>query len=68
MIQMFLRKLILNQNEIQIINSNRQSNFSFFKKLIRFHDSIYEIANVNEKIDYKRSYKSRKMTINNMII
>tara|TARA_Y100001980_G_C14556714_1_gene349568 strand:+ start:10821 stop:12593 length:1773 start_codon:yes stop_codon:yes gene_type:complete len=61
MIQMFLRKLILNQNEIQIINSNRHSNFSFFKKLIRFHDSIYEIANVNEKIDYKRSYKSRKM-------
>jgi hypothetical protein len=46
---LFLLKNLFLQKKIEIgITKARSSSFLLFKNLIRFHDSIFEVANINE--------------------
>jgi hypothetical protein len=58
----FKRVLLIRKNFEEEINNARDSYFKIFQNLIRFHDSIFEVANNNEdRIQNKKDSKNFKL-------
>ena len=50
LVYMFLKQLFSSNKDAHLIYNTRESKFLPFRNLIKFYDSIFEVANVNQKL------------------